>query len=126
MKAIICGGREYNNRSAVFDYLDAFNKQIKLTHVVTGGARGADALGADWAASRGVEQTVMRAEWLKHGRSAGLIRNIAMASTNPDLVIAFPGGNGTKHMVLTAMKRQIHVVFPRPADQYSFDPHALL
>jgi predicted Rossmann-fold nucleotide-binding protein len=125
MKIIVCGGRNYNKRYAVFDYLDAFHKEFKVTHVVTGGATGADALGADWAAARGIEQTVMRADWAKHGRSAGLVRNIAMANTNPDYVVAFPGGRGTEHMILVAAKRIINVVLPGEPGEYRAEINAL-
>lgn len=126
MRILVCGGREFNNRYAVFDYLDDLRKELGVTHVVTGGARGADALGADWAAARGIDQTVMRADWAKHGRSAGFVRNIAMANTKPELVVAFPGGKGTEHMVRVALKRGINVVMPCPRDQYRFDPYAFL
>lgn len=127
MKIIVCGGRNYNKRYAVFDYLDALHKAWPgITHVVTGGATGADALGADWATTRGIPQTVLRADWAKYGRIAGPTRNVAMADTNPDCVVAFPGDKGTEHMVRVAMKRGINVILPCDSSEYSFDPHTFL
>lgn len=126
MKIIVCGGRNYNKRYVVFDYLDALHRAWSgITHVVTGGATGADALGADWATARGIEQTVLRADWAKYGRAAGFTRNVAMADTNPDYVIAFPGGSGTEHMIRVAVKRGIKVVLPGEPGEYRAEINAL-
>lgn len=54
---------------------------------------------------------VYHADWNAHGRSAGPIRNAKMlAEGKPDLVVAFPGGKGTAHMVGIARKAGVPVV----------------
>lgn len=51
------------------------------------------------------------AEWANEGRHAALIRNERMLRDGkPDLVIAFPGGQGTSHTCWHAEKLGIRVV----------------
>jgi hypothetical protein len=77
--------------------------------VITGGARGADASGARWAAAYRHKSTVMQAEWDKYGKRAGYIRNVAMADYGPKAAIIFWDGEskGTKMMVDILAKRNI-------------------
>ena len=74
-----------------------------IAKIVTGGARGADKLAVQWANSRQVNRTIYLAKWAMFGRYAGLARNREMLdSEKPDLIVAFPGGKGTAHMVRIA------------------------
>lgn len=51
------------------------------------------------------------AKWKMYGRSAGAIRNAVMLSEfQPDIVVAFPGGRGTAHMVRIARAAGIDVI----------------
>jgi hypothetical protein len=91
----------------------------RLVHLVLhGGARGADAAIARAAQQLGWCSLVMPAEWGRHGRAAGPIRNRellkqavawAVAHTSPCsiasvLVVAFPGGAGTASLVQQARR----------------------
>jgi len=68
-----------------------------------GMARGADMLAWQWAHDFGIPTCEFPADWDRHRRSAGTIRNEQMLREGkPDLVIAFPGGRGTAHMVRIA------------------------
>lgn len=115
MNVLVCGGRNYSDRSKVFDELEilhAFN--MKLC-VISGGATGADALAEEWARSKigkreGVSFRGFRADWTKHGKAAGPIRNQTMLDKGkPDLVLAFPGGAGTADMVRRATDANVTV-----------------
>lgn len=72
------------------------------THIISGGARGADRAGEDWAFANGVPVVVMPAQWGQHGKKAGPIRNKEMA-TEADALLAFWDGvsSGTAHMIAT-------------------------
>ena len=96
-KVLVCGGRHYSDVALVFRVLD----MLRPTEVIQGGATGADALAAQWAKARKVVGLVTcKADWAKHGKAAGPIRNQHMLDTRkPDLVVAFPGGNGTRDMI---------------------------
>ena len=91
----------------------------RLVHLLLhGGARGVDAAIARAAHQLGWCSLVMPAEWGRHGRAAGPIRNRelleqaiarAVAHTSPGsitsvLVVAFPGGAGTASLVKQARR----------------------
>lgn len=108
--ALVTGGREYRDRESVNHFLDAEHAKRRFTHVITGGAAGADLLAHEWALSRGVQTVQCVANWAKHGKAAGPLRNAAMAALGPDIVYAFPGSTGTEDMVTRAMEAGIRVV----------------
>jgi predicted Rossmann-fold nucleotide-binding protein len=91
----------------------------RLVHLLLhGGARGADAAIARAGHQLGWSSLVMPAQWQRHGRAAGPIRNRelleqaiarAEAHTSPSysvsvLVVAFPGGAGTASLVQQARR----------------------
>ncbi|HVM91382.1 MAG TPA: DUF2493 domain-containing protein [Terriglobales bacterium] len=102
MKVIVCGGRDYQDRERVFSTLDSIHAETPITVLIQGGAKGADDLAFRWGMQvKGghMELLTVNAEWEKHGRRAGPIRNALMLEEKPDLVIAFPGGRGTANMI---------------------------
>ena len=53
-----------------------------------------------WAAAHGIKNEVYPALWSTNGKAAGPMRNQYMLDRSyPDLLMAFPGGRGTKDMV---------------------------
>lgn len=105
MKVVICGGRDYQFTQADKNRLYGLKKSIPITEVISGGARGADRCGEDWARSQGLSVKVFEADWEKHGRFAGPLRNDVMAQYC-DAVVVFPGGAGTANMVSKAYLHQ--------------------
>jgi len=80
------------------------------TVIIQGGAKGADECARRWANEHSVGCETYHADWKKYGKAAGPIRNRKMLDLgNPDLVIAFPGGNGTQNMVALARQNYIEV-----------------
>jgi len=111
MTALVCGGRDYDNPLQVYATMAVLQESYTVTKVVCGGARGADALAQAWAQEAGIPCEVWKADWTKHGRAAGPIRNRAMLrEATPDLVIAFPGGAGTDNMVSIARSAGVPVL----------------
>lgn len=108
MRIIVCGGRDYTDGSAVARILSAFD--LTAATVVHGDAKGADALAADWCRTFGVPDEPHPADWARHGKAAGPIRNRTMLDAGADLVIAFPGGRGTADMVGIARKAGVPVM----------------
>lgn len=99
-RVLVCGGRDVIDRDFVWGTLDRLHAARPVTHLVSGGARGADTLAELWANSRGVPKTVFEADWNTLGRSAGHIRNQRMLDEGDiEVVVAFPGGAGTRDMV---------------------------
>jgi hypothetical protein len=104
-KVIIAGGREFSDYRLLKERCDHFLARQKNVVVISGCARGADMLGERWAYERGHDIMRMPADWEKHGKMAGRIRNVEMAK-QAHAVIAFWDGesHGTKHMIETAVR----------------------
>ncbi len=113
MRVLVCGGRDYDNYQRVFQTLtDLAVKTTPMSsfEIIQGGAKGADFLARCWAATNGFNWYEYPADWKTHGPAAGPMRNKQMLEEGkPDLVIAFPGGKGTAHMVKIAQEAGIPV-----------------
>lgn len=113
IRVLVCGGRDYTDYKTVRETLERIHREHTIAVLVHGGARGADGLAAHWASLYPrIVIECHRADWGGRGKKAGPERNKRMLETNPDMVVAFPGGNGTAHMVSisrAAGKRVIHV-----------------
>lgn len=104
MILLVCGGRAFDNASLMNKILTDLCPQ-KIRH---GGAKGADALAEAWAKARGIPTEVFLADWENHPGIAGKLRNINMIRKGGiDLVVAFPGGGGTEHMM--QLTREMHI-----------------
>lgn len=125
MRVLVCGGRDFENAVYLQSVLDAFHCGEIITSLIhgdcgrsevkTGKTIGADWLGADWAIT--IPVTAYPADWSKHGRAAGPIRNQQMLDEGkPDLVIAFAGGRGTDDMCRRAQAAGIEVHRYWPGD----------
>lgn len=105
-KVLVTGGRNYLNKGRVFDVLSRVAPQC----VITGGGLGADDFARSWALAHGICYVEVPANWAFYDKSAGPIRNHWMAEfLTPDLVLAFPGGKGTRSMIDVAHKHRIAV-----------------
>lgn len=99
-RVLVCGGRDYPDRWRVYEVLDAAHAANPIELLIAGGANGADALAIDWARKEHVPFKIFNADWERHGRKAGPLRNQQMLDEGkPHMVIAFPGGRGTADMV---------------------------
>lgn len=97
MRALVTGGRHYENRASVYQALDALGPS-ELGH---GDAPGADRIAAGWARESGIACQAFPADWRREGRAAGPRRNARMLQAfRPDMLIAFPGHRGTTDMVM--------------------------
>lgn len=106
MRVLVCGGRDYWDKATIRKEL----AEVKPTSVIHGAARGADTLAGEVAEAMGVPVEEYPARWNDYGKAAGPIRNQAMLERGkPDLVLAFPGGNGTADMVQRARKAGVPV-----------------
>lgn len=108
MRTIIAGGREIDDYQLVLDAIA--QSGFEISTVISGGARGVDALGEQYANDSGLALEIYPAEWNKHGRSAGPIRNGKMAEVADALIAVWDGkSTGTKNMIEQATRRGLHV-----------------
>lgn len=112
MRIIIAGSRDYNNYEEAAKLIDEFIKDIDTNNpvIISGGAKGADKIGEEYAARNDLDCVVYKANWGKYGKQAGVIRNGEMAK-NADCLLAFWNGEsrGTYNMINTAKKRKLKV-----------------
>jgi hypothetical protein len=114
MKVLVCGGRDYCRGDHIFETLDKLHAARAITQIIEGGARGADSFARYWAIERSVPYRTFKADWMTYGNAAGSIRNERMLKEgDPDLVIAFPGGAGTRDMVMKARHAKKRLVVMR-------------
>ncbi len=79
--------------------------------IIHGGATGADTGADEWAVTNWVPVTEYKADWERYDYKAGHIRNQQMlVEGKPDIVMAFPGGNGTADMVSRARMAGVKVI----------------
>jgi len=111
MRFLVTGGRSFADRDFLFATLDRLHAEHGFTLLIHGDARGADRLASEWAQERGVLILACPADWERYGRGAGPKRNRQMLDQKPDLVVAFPGGSGTRHMVIIAEEAGVQVIY---------------
>lgn len=108
MRVAVVGGRTYTDYETMCRVLD---RLTNITHIVSGGARGADSLGERYARERGLECVIYRPDWNRYGRVAGFRRNKTIVE-NSDIVYAFWDGEskGTEHTIKYAKSRSVKCV----------------
>ncbi len=110
MRVLVTGGRSYSDKAYLWSILDGYGPP-EVSEIISGMAPGADTFAAEWAERFGFPLHKFPADWRKHGRAAGPIRNQRMIDEGkPDLVIAFPGGTGTADCVRRAEAAGIRVI----------------
>ncbi len=110
-RVLVCGGRNFSDRIGAYRELDRLHSELGFEVLIEGDARGADRIAGYWARCKRLDNLKFRADWRKHGRAAGAIRNQRMLDEGrPDLVIAFPGGHGTQDMKRRAKDAGLPVI----------------
>lgn len=110
MKVLVCGGREFSDEKKVESCLNSLHKKHGIDLIIEGGAKGADSLARIWANKKGIQVATYHANWKALGKRAGPVRNENMVRFgNPDCLVAFLGGIGTKGMVKIAKNNKLKV-----------------
>lgn len=113
VKVVIAGSRTIVDYNVVTHAMRASG--LVPTEIVSGGARGVDWLGEQWAATRGLPIRRFPADWII-GRHAGFLRNTDMAEYADALVAVWDGNSrGTAHMIEAMRKRGKRVFVWRTA-----------
>lgn len=117
-KLIVAGGRDFDNYSRLSKVVtdlatspDLYGS--KSVSIVSGMARGADALGHRFALENNVTVHEFPADWNSFGKQAGFVRNEEMAHFS-DALVAFWNGQsvGTKHMIefMKKLNKPVYVI----------------
>lgn len=118
MRVLICGSRTWRDPGPIDALIYGLVMDYGRLTIIHGDAKGADSLAASAGRALindGREVTVRAypADWERHGRAAGPIRNQQMLDAEPDLVYAFteqPPTTGTADMIRRAQHAGIPVI----------------
>lgn len=108
MRVLVCGSRHFTDCFILKEQLE----KLDIKTIIHGDAKGADRMAGAYARTWGIEEVKFPADWNKHGKAAGPIRNTQMLKEGkPDKVIAFlaKDSKGTKNMIEQATKANIPV-----------------
>jgi hypothetical protein len=108
VKVLVCGSRTWWDPERLRARLAELPEHAEI---IQGGAGGADKLAAEFAADHALPCRTFPADWQRHGKRAGILRNLRMLDEEPDLVIAFWDGEskGTAHTIGEARRRGVPV-----------------
>lgn len=131
-RVLVCGGRDFatarmDERDLIYFTLSHMHEQSPISVLIHGAADGADTEAAIWARTAGVREEAYKADWRdldapgaivrvnargqKFNAMAGPARNARMLKEGkPDVVIAFPGNDGTANMIEQANGAGVKVV----------------
>lgn len=92
-RLIIAGSRDLNLKYplAIADFVLHFLEGERPDEVVSGGAKGIDFQGEEYANCRGIPVKKFSADWYANGKSAGPIRNKQMAKYSDAALIIWDG-----------------------------------
>jgi hypothetical protein len=137
MRILITGSRDFKDYATVARgitvAIDELRDLLKIDNeivVIHGAARGADSLAEEFvnkseqffkARDIVIRSERHHADWKKHGRAAGPLRNQEMVDSGANICVAFfqegAGNRGTTHCSLAAAEAGIRVLTfnsPRP------------
>lgn len=127
MKLIIAGSRTYRNYPGLWRIIGDAGLRDSMTEIVSGGCRGVDQLGEQYAADFGIPLKRFLADWKKHGQKAGPLRNEKMAKY-ADALLAIrntKSSRGTDDMIRRAQAHGLDVhIFQYEADALPEPPRA--
>lgn len=100
IRVLCCGGRDFTDQNFVNARLDQLREKYGDFAIVHGGARGADTCWDFYGRTKGLPVAVVNANWSFYDKKAGPVRNRWMLELfQPNMVVAFPGGAGTRDMI---------------------------
>ena len=134
VRIIIAGSRDFNDYDVVRQYVGTYLLTVddykNNVEIISGGAKGADALGEKFARRNFLKLKVFPANWEKWGRQAGYIRNeemvkYAFENNQTAVLFAFWDGfsKGTKHIIQTVLP--LYPEFDLHVIRYNYNPNML-
>jgi hypothetical protein len=109
MKIVIAGSRNITNTQQVFSKIAnglsklASGLDCKEITVISGGARGIDTIGEEWAKVVGSPIKRFLPNWNTYGKKAGYLRNKEMIKEADALIAIWDGKSpGTRHIIALA------------------------
>lgn len=115
LRILVCGSRHWGNYNRIRAVISLLHNEQGIACVIHGCCpTGADMIADNVAITLGIPTKRYPADWKKHGKAAGPLRNQQMLDEGkPDLVLAFTNtpetSRGTKDMTTRAKKANLEV-----------------
>lgn len=112
MKLAIVGSRGFTNRQLMWSSVQELGLPIDM--IISGGARGADTLAAEYAKEHDIALKLHKPQWAKFGLAAGPVRNRKIVK-DADCVLVFWDGKsrGSKSSIRIAEKLHKRLIVVR-------------
>lgn len=117
MKLAIIGGRDFTDYALLecmvhshFTHLG----ELGVTEIVSGGAKGADSLGARFARENGIKLTEHLPDWDRYGKRAGFVRNELIVKDADTVLVFWNGesrGTGNSLSIAKRLKKTTIIVY---------------
>lgn len=114
IKLAIVGSRTFGDYHLLKKSIEKLYGEFEIEEIISGGARGADLLGARYARENKIPLKEHRPDWDKHGKSAGFIRNKLIIRDCTHCIVFWDGiSHGAKHDIdlCKEMKKPCEVVY---------------
>lgn len=103
----IVGSRHFPSREVVRSFIKSMPQDIVI---VSGGAEGVDAWSVEIGNELGMETIVLQADWQRHGRKAGPMRNAEIVKNVAEVVAFWDGrSRGTLNTIVQATNSGVPV-----------------
>lgn len=116
-RIVIAGSRNFDNYERLKSEMDTilrfYDVKNEIT-IVSGGCRGADALGERYAKENGIPLEIIEADWDRYGAAAGPIRNEEMVKLSDAITCFWDGkSKGTKSLIELAKqyKKPLKIIY---------------
>lgn len=130
VRVIVTGSRAWSDRDVIWASLDYIAEAARASGisviVAHGCASGADQLADEWVTARKrMDWPVLAerfpADWIRHGKRAGMVRNRAMVQPGADVCLAFilDGSKGATHCANLA---EAHDIRTQRIERWSDSP----
>ena len=108
MKTIIAGSRTIQSYAPV---LEAIRRSgMVITEVVSGKATGVDLMGERYAGEQDIPVKPFPPDWAKHGKKAGILRNLEMLDYADQVIVVWDGtSTGSQHTCKEGLRRGMPV-----------------
>lgn len=108
---LVTGSRDWTNEAVIWSAMEA-EYADGCTYIVGDCPTGADAIAYEyWSTTLASTSSMDRhfANWAKHGRAAGPMRNQKMVDERPDIVLAFNKDNSTGTADCVRRAQRLHI-----------------
>ena len=108
MKIAVIGSRDFEDYALLESKLNTLEN---ITSIISGGAKGADSLAEQYALQHSIDVVVIKPDWKRYNRGAGLVRNKEIVDM-ADLVVAFWNGKskGTLDVIEYSKKQTVKLI----------------